>query len=54
MANLMLGLAFGSNLFKINLNKLGGLKFVKYLCTIEFDYVENKRNPLPNFILFSP
>ena len=54
MANLMLGLGFGFNLFKINLNKLGGLKFVKYLYTIEFDYVENKLNPLSDFIFFSP
>lgn len=54
MANLMLGLGFGFNLFKINLNKLGGLNFVKYLCTIEFDYVENKLNPLFVFIILSP
>ena len=48
------GVGVWFNLFKINLNKLGGLKFVKYLCNVEFDYVENKHIHLSDFILFPP
>ena len=54
MVNIMLEWAFGFNLFKINLNKLGRLKLVEYLCQIEFDYAEIARNLFFSHIFFPP